>query len=124
LLAHARRLAASIAAKSPLAVATSKLALNHARDHGTADALHQMTLLQSAAFDIGENGRAIAARKAKAPGEVDPPGGPRLLDGRAATVARTPLRAGFRGPGRLPPAVRCRNIDVSPTTSPLGRRSR
>ena len=74
LLAHARKLAASIAAKSPLAIATSKLALNHARDHGTADALHQMTLLQSAAFDIGEMGRAIAAWKAKAPGEFDPLG--------------------------------------------------
>jgi enoyl-CoA hydratase len=71
LLAHARRLAASIAAKSPLAIATTKLALNHARDHSTADSLQQMTLLQSAAFDIEEMGRAIAAWKAKQPGEFD-----------------------------------------------------
>ena len=71
LLVHARALAASIAAKSPLAIATSKLALNHARDHATADALAQMTLLQSAAFDIAEMGKAIAAWKAKKPGEFD-----------------------------------------------------
>jgi enoyl-CoA hydratase len=74
LLAHARRLAAAIAAKSPLAVATSKLALNHARDHSIAESLAQMTLLQSAAFDIDEMGRAIAAWKAKQPGEFDPLG--------------------------------------------------
>ena len=36
LLAHAMQLAKTIAAKSPLAIAGSKLALNHARDHGTA----------------------------------------------------------------------------------------
>ncbi len=35
LLAHAMALARSIAARSPLAVAGSKLALNHARDHGS-----------------------------------------------------------------------------------------
>ena len=39
LLAHAMQLAKNIAAKSPLAIAGSKLALNHARDHGTASAL-------------------------------------------------------------------------------------
>ena len=33
---HAMTLARSIAAKSPMAIAGSKLALNHARDHGTA----------------------------------------------------------------------------------------
>jgi enoyl-CoA hydratase len=65
LLAHARALCRDIAAKSPLAIAGSKAALNYARDHGTADALAQMTLLQSAIFDIGEMGRAIEAWKAK-----------------------------------------------------------
>ena len=74
LLAHARKLAAAIAAKSPLAVATSKLALNHARDHSTADSLAQMTLLQSAVFDSAEMTLAIAAWKAKQPGEFDPLG--------------------------------------------------
>jgi enoyl-CoA hydratase/carnithine racemase len=59
--AHAEALAKRIAAKSPLAVAGSKRALNFARDHGTAQALEQMTLLQSAIFDIDEMTAAIAA---------------------------------------------------------------
>ncbi|MEO6744535.1 MAG: enoyl-CoA hydratase-related protein [Caldimonas sp.] len=65
LLDHAMALARSIADKSPLAIAGSKLALNHARDHSTASALQQMTLLQSAIFDTGEMANAIAAWKAK-----------------------------------------------------------
>ena len=65
LLAHAMQLAKNIAAKSPLAVAGSKLALNHARDHGTASALQQMTLLQSAIFDTDEMATAIDAWKKK-----------------------------------------------------------
>ncbi|MFO1341457.1 MAG: enoyl-CoA hydratase-related protein [Burkholderiaceae bacterium] len=72
LLQHAQELAAQIAAKSPLAVAGSKLALNQARDHGTAEALQQMTLLQSAIFDIGEMEKAIAAWKTKQPAEFAP----------------------------------------------------
>ena len=75
LLAHARKLAAAIAAKSPLAIVASKLALNHARDHSTADALQQMTLLQSAVFDIDEVARAIAAWQAKKPATFDALGG-------------------------------------------------
>ena len=65
LLSRAIALAHTIASKSPLAIAGSKLALNHARDHSTASALHQMTLLQSAIFDTGEMATAIAAWKAK-----------------------------------------------------------
>ena len=64
-LQHALTMARSIAAKSPLAVAGSKLALNHARDHGTAASLQQMTLLQSAIFDLDEMTLAIAAWKDK-----------------------------------------------------------
>jgi enoyl-CoA hydratase len=64
-LEHALAMARSIAAKSPLAVAGSKLALNHARDHGTAASLQQMTLLQSAIFDLDEMTLAIAAWKDK-----------------------------------------------------------
>jgi enoyl-CoA hydratase len=71
-LEHALKLAAAIAAKSPLAVAGSKQAINYAVDHPTADALAQMALLQSAIFDIGEMGRAIAAWKAKQAGDFDP----------------------------------------------------
>ncbi len=65
--AHALQLAAEIAAKSPLAVAGSKLAINYAVDHPTADALQQMALLQSAIFDIDEMTTAITAWKAKRP---------------------------------------------------------
>jgi enoyl-CoA hydratase len=61
--AQAQALARDIAAKSPLAIAGSKQALNFARDHGTDAALAQMTLLQSAIFDIDEMMAAIAAWK-------------------------------------------------------------
>jgi enoyl-CoA hydratase len=63
--AHAAALAREIAARSPLAVAGSKRALNFARDHGVAESLAQMTLLQSAIFDLDEMARAIAAWKDK-----------------------------------------------------------
>jgi enoyl-CoA hydratase len=69
LLDRALRLAREIAGKSPLAIAGSKLALNHARDHGTAASLEQMTLLQSAIFDTDDMATAIAAWKAKATAE-------------------------------------------------------
>ncbi len=70
-LAHAMKLAEAIAAKSPLAVAGTKLALNYAIDHPTSDALDQMTLLQSAIFDLDEMGRAITAWKGKTAGQFD-----------------------------------------------------
>ena len=72
LLEHALAVARRIAAKSPLAVAGTKLALNHARDHGTAAALAQMTLLQSAIFDRTEMAEAITAWKDKRDGRFDP----------------------------------------------------
>ena len=72
LLAHAMSLARDIAAKSPLAIAGSKLALNHARDHGTASSLQQMTWLQSAIFDSAEMATAIAAWKDKRAAAFDP----------------------------------------------------
>jgi enoyl-CoA hydratase len=72
--AHAQTLAEQIAAKSPLAVAGSKRALNYARDHATAAALDQMTLLQSAIFDIEEMGQAIAGWKAKSAARFAPLG--------------------------------------------------
>jgi enoyl-CoA hydratase len=69
---HALQLASNIASKSPLAVSGSKRALNFARDHGTAEALQQMTLLQSAIFDIDEMASAIAAWKDKRGAEFAP----------------------------------------------------
>jgi enoyl-CoA hydratase len=65
LLDHVLGVARTIASKSPLAIAGTKLAINHARDHGTAAALQHMTLLQSAIFDSEEMSEAIAAWKAK-----------------------------------------------------------
>ncbi|WP_326534809.1 enoyl-CoA hydratase-related protein [Pseudorhodoferax sp.] len=70
--AHALALARNIAAKSPLAVAGSKLALNYAIDHPTADALQQMTLLQSAIFDIDEMAGAIKAWQGKQAAQFEP----------------------------------------------------
>jgi enoyl-CoA hydratase len=70
-LDHAMMLARRIAEKSPLAIAGSKLALNHARDHGTAASLQQMTLLQSAVFDTEEMAIAIKAWKSKAAAAFD-----------------------------------------------------
>ena len=71
LVDHALALARTIASKSPLAIAGSKLALNHARDHPTDSALQQMTLLQSAIFDRGEIAKAIAGWKAKRDAEFE-----------------------------------------------------
>ena len=68
----ALQMAERIAAKSPLAMAGSKQALNYAVDHPTADALQQMTLLQSAIFDIDEMSTAIAAWKNKRDAEFLP----------------------------------------------------
>ena len=44
-------------------------ALTYARDHTTAESLQQMTLLQSAIFDLGDIERAIAAWQDKRSGE-------------------------------------------------------
>jgi enoyl-CoA hydratase len=70
--AHAQALAQDIAAKSPLAVAGSKQALNFARDHGTEAALAQMTLLQSAIFDLDEMMAAIGAWKERRTASFEP----------------------------------------------------
>ena len=69
LLDHALALGRDIAAKSPLAIAGSKVALNFARDHGTAQSLEQMVLLQSAILDKAEMATAIRAWKTKATAE-------------------------------------------------------
>ncbi|MEO7117187.1 MAG: enoyl-CoA hydratase-related protein [Caldimonas sp.] len=72
LVDRALALGRTIASKSPLAIAGSKLALNHARDHSTAESLQQMTLLQSAIFDTDEMAVAIAAWKAKGVAVFEP----------------------------------------------------
>ena len=67
-LEQALKMAGAIAAKSPVAIAGSKMALNFAIDHPTADSLQQMTLLQSSIFDVQEMGRAIEAWQKKSAG--------------------------------------------------------
>ncbi|MEO6362242.1 MAG: enoyl-CoA hydratase-related protein, partial [Caldimonas sp.] len=71
LLERAMTMAGGIAARSPLAIAGTKLALNQARDHSTASALQQMTLLQSAIFDTDEMALAIAAWQDKRGAEFE-----------------------------------------------------
>jgi enoyl-CoA hydratase len=72
LQAHALALAQRIAARSPLAVAASKLSLNHARDHGVAESLAHMSWLQSALFDPPEMARAIDGWQRKQVTEFEP----------------------------------------------------
>ena len=72
LMERALALARSIAAKSPLAIAGTKAALNYARDHSTEASLAQMALLQSAIYDPAEIDAAIRAWKSKQPTNFDP----------------------------------------------------
>ena len=92
LLERALALARTIAAKSPLAIAGSKLALNHARDHSTASALQQMTLLQSAIFDTGE--MATGDRRPGRPSAA--PSSPRWRRSRRSSAAPAGLAAHAR----------------------------
>ena len=71
-LEHALKLAKSIAAKSPAAVAGCKTAINYARDHSTDEALRHMTVLQSALFDPAEMAEAVAAWQGKRDGQFAP----------------------------------------------------
>ncbi|HSG66276.1 MAG TPA: enoyl-CoA hydratase-related protein, partial [Gammaproteobacteria bacterium] len=67
MLTEVERLAGEIASKSPLAIAGSKLAMNHARDHSTAESLAYMTVLQSAIFAPAEIGESIRALREQRP---------------------------------------------------------
>jgi enoyl-CoA hydratase len=64
-LAAALELAAEIAAKSPLAIAGTKHALNYARDHATDEALEHMAVLQSALLAPEDIRAAVAALKSR-----------------------------------------------------------
>lgn len=63
--AHVTAIAQTIASKPPLAVAASKLALNHARDHGVAESLKYAMTLQAGVFNPADIGAAITARMNK-----------------------------------------------------------
>jgi enoyl-CoA hydratase len=66
-LVAARALAREIADKSPLAIATSKQALNFARDHDLRTALEHMATLQSARLSLEEIRESVAAHQAGRP---------------------------------------------------------
>jgi enoyl-CoA hydratase len=55
--------AREIAAKPPVAIAGTKVALNYARDHGVRDSLEHMAVLQAGIWETANLQRAIAARK-------------------------------------------------------------
>lgn len=61
-LAHAQETARCIASKSPLAVAGTKKALNHARDHAVADGLEHMAAWNAAMFVTEDVELAIDAQ--------------------------------------------------------------
>jgi enoyl-CoA hydratase len=75
-LAAALALAHEIAAKAPTALWATKQAMLHARDHGVAESLDHMALLQSALWASDDLREAIAAMKQGRPAAFEdlPPG--------------------------------------------------
>jgi enoyl-CoA hydratase len=69
LVAETLAIAERIAAQSPLAIWGTKEAISYARDHSTADALHQIAGWQSGMFKPGDMMESFAAK-----GEGRPPG--------------------------------------------------
>ena len=68
LIAGVLEIAGRIAAQSPLAIWGTKEAISYARDHSTADALHQIAGWQSGMFQPGDMMEAFAAKAEKRPG--------------------------------------------------------
>ena len=69
LMAGARELAATIAAKSPLSVRGAKEMITYARDHSIGDGLNQAATWNAAMLlsaDLAESGRAGTERRAPA----------------------------------------------------------
>jgi len=65
MLAHVLATAREIAAKAPLAVTGSKVMINHARDHSTADSLDYIALWQTGMFSGAHMAEAFAAKQAR-----------------------------------------------------------
>lgn len=63
MMAAAFKTAELIAARSPLAVASSKEAITYARDHSVEEALAQAAIVQSAIFNISEFAEVAKAKK-------------------------------------------------------------
>lgn len=84
MLAEVRRIAAEIAAKSPLAVSGTKHMLNYARDHTVADGLDYVATWNAAMLIGDDIKEAIAAQMEKRePKFADLPPPPRSLTRRA-----------------------------------------
>jgi len=64
-------IARQIAAKSPLAIAASKKAFNHARNHGLRDALEYMGVLQGTMLEPADIGVAMRAGKSAKAGKSE-----------------------------------------------------
>ncbi len=65
---HVRRVAQTIASKSPLAIAGTKRAMVYARDHSVDDSLAQMRFLQAGIWSTADMAEAFAARGEKRAG--------------------------------------------------------
>ena len=65
MLEHVMSVAKRIAVQSPLAVASSKAAMNYARDHSISDSLRQAAELQAACFDTEQLQECMQAKKEK-----------------------------------------------------------
>lgn len=64
-LSHARAVAASISEKSPLAIAGTKIALNHSRDHSVGEGLAHMANWNAGMFISEDLELGIKAQKSK-----------------------------------------------------------
>jgi enoyl-CoA hydratase len=68
---HVLEIANAIAAKPPVAIAASKDALNHARDHSVADTMRYMRALQAGLFSPKDIMDALTTRMEKRTAEFD-----------------------------------------------------
>lgn len=68
-LAEATRLAERLADRSPLAVSSTKRSVLYSRDHGVAESLEHVAMLQSAVWSTPDVMAAIQARSSGEPGD-------------------------------------------------------
>ncbi|MEZ5373141.1 MAG: enoyl-CoA hydratase-related protein [Microthrixaceae bacterium] len=71
LVAGVLEIAGRIAAQSPLAIWGTKEAISYARDHSTADALHQIAGWQSGMFKPDDMMESFTAKSEKRPGRFE-----------------------------------------------------
>jgi enoyl-CoA hydratase len=81
-LSSAREMAATIAAKAPMAVHGSKEIITYSRDHTTEEALDRIALWNASNLQASELMAAMAARQSGEPGQFTPLPPLRTVDGR------------------------------------------